>query len=362
MLAEQAGQQYDNYGTIGHQLLSREGFTVGEVEKMQRDRMEQQLSHIARAVSHLTQQATSGYISGGEGQGDSEMSGVRAVLQGEHGTRIAVAVTKVAEKVERSVKEVCAAAATPAGRQSNSPVPGSLNIKQVRRPSGKLHAAKSVAPATTSFQQPHIEVAVMPLGGGATSKWDDSSSATPQLTKGNLMVDTGAAVTLVTKAWAVAHGLKISSPPGISINGASGQSVEVVGTTQMTIQLTPTLEVDVNNVTVSSGDFYQGLLGCDLLKGKPGILGAATVIMEGDKQEGSIQWKQVKAGCIATTNFIAAQHSVGAASGEKLPPPPPRTPAQQDQPTTFEAQGVTLSGNNLQDLRKLALERDEQRR
>ena len=50
----------------------------------------------------------------------------------------------------------------------------------------------------------------------------------------------------------------------------------------MTLQLSPTLEVDVTDVTVSSGDFYQALLGCDLLKGKPGILGPATLKMAHD--------------------------------------------------------------------------------
>ena len=75
-------------------------------------------------------------------------------------------------------------------------------------------------------------------------------------TRGNMMVDTGAAVTLVTRVWADAHGLRVSPPSGVTIRGAAGHSVEVVGTTQMTIQLSPTLEVDVTDVTVSAGDFY----------------------------------------------------------------------------------------------------------
>ena len=56
-----------------------------------------------------------------------------------------------------------------------------------------------------------------------------------QATKGHMMVDTGAAVTLVTKVWAETHGLKISPSTGVTIRGASGQAVEVVGTTQMTL-------------------------------------------------------------------------------------------------------------------------------
>ena len=71
-----------------------------------------------------------------------------------------------------------------------------------------------------------------------------------------MMVDTGAAVTLVTKLWAETHGLKVSPTTGVTIRGADGQVLEVAGTTQMTLQLSPTLEVDVTGVTVSSGNFY----------------------------------------------------------------------------------------------------------
>ena len=97
-----------------------------------------------------------------------------------------------------------------------------------------------------------------PLGGAKIeSKWEDAAANTVvAATKGTMMVDTGAAVTLVTKAWADAHGLKVSPPSGIAIRGAAGHSVEVVGTTSMTIQLAPTLEVDVANVTISAGEFY----------------------------------------------------------------------------------------------------------
>ncbi len=71
-----------------------------------------------------------------------------------------------------------------------------------------------------------------------------------------MLVDTGAGITLVTKAWAEAHGLKISAPLPTSVYGAAGQAVDVVGTTSFTVQLSPTLEIDVANVSVSSGSFY----------------------------------------------------------------------------------------------------------
>ena len=94
--------------------------------------------------------------------------------------------------------------------------------------------------------------------------------------------------------------------------------MEVVGTTSLTIQLSPTLEVDVSGVTVSAGEFYQGLLGCDLLMGKRGILGPAVVAMEGN-----VQWQQEKAGCIAVAEFLTRTVSANTAGGYLPPPPPP---------------------------------------
>ena len=49
------------------------------------------------------------------------------------------------------------------------------------------------------------------------------------------MVDTGAGITLVTKTWAEAHGLRITSPSSASVFGAAGQAVDVVGTTSFTV-------------------------------------------------------------------------------------------------------------------------------
>ncbi len=195
-----------------------------------------------------------------------------------------------------------------------------------------------------------------PLGGAPSSKWEDSAAkALLGATGGHMMVDTGAAVTLVTKRWAEAHGLKVSPTSGVAIKGAAGHAVEVVGTTSFTVQLAPTLEVDVAGVTVSAGDFYQALLGCDLLNGKRGILGSATVVM-GD----CVQWKQEKAGCIAVAEFLAKTPSANAAGGWLPPPPPPAGSAVVQ--TTFEQEGVKLDAKNMEELRRLAVERDEQRR
>ena len=94
---------------------------------------------------------------------------------------------------------------------------------------GKIHATKAVAQAAAAQipVQPHIEVAVSALGAASAapqSKWEDASSGPrpASVTRGCMMVDTGAGITLVTKAWVEAHGLKLSAPSAGSVRGASG--------------------------------------------------------------------------------------------------------------------------------------------
>ena len=172
------------------------------------------------------------------------------------------------------------------------------------------------------------------------------------------MIDTGAGITLVTKQWAEAHRLKVSAPSAGKVYGAAGSEVEIVGTTAFTVQLTPTLEVDLANVCVSSGAFYQALLGCDLLEGHEGVLGPAVIHLGGRGKKGSIQWEQTKLGCIAVAPFIEQASSVNAASREALPPPPPKAPAPE---LTLDSPAVKLDSRAKGDLKALAQERDLQR-
>ena len=81
------------------------------------------------------------------------------------------------------------------------------------------------------------------------------------------MVDMGMAITLLTKKWADAHGLTMKEKVNEYISGTNGMGVKIVGITSMTLLLAPTLELDVANVAICSGNFYQGLLGYDLLCG-----------------------------------------------------------------------------------------------
>jgi len=83
------------------------------------------------------------------------------------------------------------------------------------------------------------------------------------------MVDTGAAVTIVTEKWAAAHGLRVTPGKKINIRGAGGAEVETLGVTTFTVQVSPTLELDLSEVVVSVGDFYQALIGVTCSEAKP---------------------------------------------------------------------------------------------
>ena len=72
----------------------------------------------------------------------------------------------------------------------------------------------------------------------------------------------------------------------------------------MTLQLTPTLEMDLENVAVLDAQFYQALIGCDLLQGKAGVLGPATIQMGMGNRAGTIQWHHKKGQSIAIANFL----------------------------------------------------------
>ena len=49
----------------------------------------------------------------------------------------------------------------------------------------------------------------------------------------------------------------------------------------MTLLLAPTLEINVSNVAVCLDNFYQGLLGCDLLYRHNEALGTTTISLPG---------------------------------------------------------------------------------
>ena len=93
------------------------------------------------------------------------------------------------------------------------------------------------------------------------------------------MVDTGATVSLITKKWCETHEvdyMPVENHP--LVQAANGQPLNVVGTASFTIRLSPSLEIDLEGVTVHD---VQGscaaLIGMDLLNGQKGVLGPASI-------------------------------------------------------------------------------------
>ena len=93
------------------------------------------------------------------------------------------------------------------------------------------------------------------------------------------MVDMGVAITLLIKKWADAHGLAVKEKAAKYISGANGTSIKIVGTTSMPLLLVPMLELDVSDAAICLGNFYQGILGCDLLCGHNKVLSTATITL-----------------------------------------------------------------------------------
>ena len=113
----------------------------------------------------------------------------------------------------------------------------------------------------------------------------------------------------------------------------------------LTMRLSTTLEIEVADVGVSEGEFYQCLIGGDLLNGKPGMLGPAVISLGVGRASGNVQWRQPKSGCVAIAEFLRPTPSKNAV-GPKLPPAPTpanRYPQSAILASTFDAKGVTLS-------------------
>ena len=81
------------------------------------------------------------------------------------------------------------------------------------------------------------------------------------------------------KKWADAHGLTVKENVSKYILGANGIVVQIVDMTSMSVLLVLTLELDMANIAIRLGGFYQGLLLCDVLCGHSEVLGPATIAL-----------------------------------------------------------------------------------
>ena len=94
------------------------------------------------------------------------------------------------------------------------------------------------------------------------------------------MVNKGAGSTLLIKKWADAHGLEVNEKAAECISGTNGTLIKIVGMISMTLLLVPKLDLDMSNIAICSGNFYQGL-GCDLLYQHNKALSITTITLPG---------------------------------------------------------------------------------
>ena len=95
------------------------------------------------------------------------------------------------------------------------------------------------------------------------------------------MVNTGVAITLLTKTWVDTHSLSVKEKVAKYISSTNGTLVRIMDMTSMILLQVPILEVDMAKVSVCLGDFYQGFLACDLLCGHNEAFNAAAVTLPG---------------------------------------------------------------------------------
>ena len=93
------------------------------------------------------------------------------------------------------------------------------------------------------------------------------------------MVNTGSAITILTKKSADVQGLTVKEKVSEYILGANNIAVQIIGTISLSILLALTLEVEIANVAVCLVDFYLVLIGCDVVYRHNKALGLATIIL-----------------------------------------------------------------------------------
>ena len=103
--------------------------------------------------------------------------------------------------------------------------------------------------------------------------------------------------------------------------------MDMVEMCTMMVQLSSTMELDVGDINVSSGNFYQALIGCNILGGLHAggvvVLGPAVIHMPGPGAPGYVSWMQPKSGCIAYAKMlIPAAGGVSPVLTMALPPLP----------------------------------------
>ena len=77
------------------------------------------------------------------------------------------------------------------------------------------------------------------------------------------------------------YGLTKKEKESEYILGVNTIAAQIVGTTSMTVLLVPTLEENMVHLSVCSGNFFKGLLGCYMLCKHNKVLGPALIALPG---------------------------------------------------------------------------------
>ena len=80
------------------------------------------------------------------------------------------------------------------------------------------------------------------------------------------MVDTGACCTVLTTKWCETHGIQVHpKKPAFSVTAANGSEVPIVGSASFKVRLSPSLELELEDVAVQQNNNCLALLGVDKL-------------------------------------------------------------------------------------------------
>ena len=84
---------------------------------------------------------------------------------------------------------------------------------------------------------------------------------------------------LLMKKWVDMHSWIIKDKGSEYVSSVNGIAALIVGPTSMTVLLVPTLELNIDNVIEFSGNFYQGLLECNVLCRHNAVLVLTTIAL-----------------------------------------------------------------------------------
>ena len=122
---------------------------------------------------------------------------------------------------------------------------GSCEIKKVQLFAKKIAQPTRVQGPMITAWCPNLHVAIV------------DPKAVERLTSGIIMIDTGAALTLLSQEFARTHNLTIKPiQDPFPVRNASGGDCEVIGKTDLTMVLGRELELTLVDVTVHKADFY----------------------------------------------------------------------------------------------------------